>query len=264
MGNTGSGDSKQLMVTGWMEKRCQDLGEIDGILLLGDNFHMKGVESISDPLWEKVLEGPYGMKKCVGRSKVFPILGNIDYKGNPQAQIDYTSMSNRWVMPYRFYALNWGEHLKVIAFDSFFSDLCFLNRTCSIDFLMDQVENSKASWTIVMGHHPLSSASIKGGSSSGEDVNSRFLRYLFCDKAHIWLSGHAHHLEHRKLENCATELFVSGGGGRELGDIHFGQKASKFASKTNGFLELEVRDDVLISRFFSGENEIAYETKFVK
>lgn len=246
-----------------MEIRCKEKKSIDGILLLGDNFYMKGVQSASDPLWTDVIERPYS-KTCIGKAKIYPILGNHDYKGNPQAQIDYTAASSKWFMPYRFYALNFKDTLRIVAYDSFFPDFCFLSKTCATDFLYKQVKNSPTTWTLAIAHYPLSSASLKGTNYSGDTLYSRLQRYLVCNHLDGWISGHAHHLEHRKLETCSTELFISGGGGGPLEPIHENQAESKFSAVQHGFLEIEVSTHKMNFRFIGKDAKSLYETTLTK
>ena len=157
LGDTGTGDKSQIAVAQEMEKRCQKLNGIDGILLLGDQFYPTGVTSVEDPQWQDKINKPYN-KPCLSRSPIIPTLGNHDYKGNVQAQIHYSAMSSQWFMPYRFYRIDFGQYLRLIIFDSYFPDFCFLSNTCSIDFLRNQLAHANDKWTIVTAHYPLASA----------------------------------------------------------------------------------------------------------
>ena len=258
LGDTGSGDKNQMKVAQWMEDRCQKKGGIDGILLLGDHFYMTGVKSVEDPQWQQKIEKPYG-KPCLSRSKIFPTFGNHDYKGNTQAQIQYSAMSSRWFMPYRFYRLDFGDLLRVVVFDSNFPDFCLLPNSCSLDFLHKQLSSVPTKWNLVTSHFPLASASKKKGKYRGDTMLAKVLKTFFCDKAQVWLSGHAHHLEHRQQAGCSTEIFVAGGGGGGVDPAHLNQKESKFVRSAFGFLEIEVDERKMVFRFIGKSGEEIYE-----
>ena len=190
------------------------------------------------------------------------MLGNHDYRLNPDAQVEYTKINKRWIMPHRFYAVDFGKLLRIVGFDSQRVDFCF-SSICEIDFLLESLEDSSAVWKIIMAHHPLSSASLDKYSYRGDPLGW-FLLPLICDKANAWLSGHSHHLEYRELSDCETSLFISGGGGANLSEIIPGQPESKFAASKHGFMELEVYSDRLDFRFINEKNVILYEGKKLK
>jgi predicted MPP superfamily phosphohydrolase len=57
------------------------------IISCGDNFQVQGVASAQDPLWISNYENIY--KNVSLQVDWYPVLGNHDYKGNTQAEIDY-------------------------------------------------------------------------------------------------------------------------------------------------------------------------------
>ena len=256
LGDTGSGNDGQMQVGAAMEKRCEALGDIDGIVLLGDLFYMGGVASASDPQWLAKIEKPYGLP-CLSRANIYPILGNHDYKGVPGALIDYSNVNPRWRMPYRFYQVDFGKLFRLVAMDSSVTDFCFLPAVCSLNFLLDSLETSPTEWITVAAHHPLGSASAKGYSHSG-GILGMVLKPLVCDKTDIWFSGHAHHLEHRQDPGCTAELVVSGGGGGELNGINVGEPETKFAQSVHGFSELTVQKNQLTVDFRDAEANSLY------
>lgn len=67
---------------------------IEFIISVGDNFYTNGVASVDDPMWKTSFEDIYkGANLFIDW---YPVLGNHDYRGNPQAQIDYSKRSRRW------------------------------------------------------------------------------------------------------------------------------------------------------------------------
>ena len=70
---------------------------------------------------------------------------------------------------------------------------------------LSQLKKQDTTWTVVSGHYPLSSASAdKNTVYQGKTILASFLRYMSCSRVDLWLAGHAHHLEHRKLSTCNT------------------------------------------------------------
>jgi hypothetical protein len=256
LGDTGSGSAEQLQVAAAMEKRCEALGGIDGIVLLGDLFYMGGVATADDPQWVEKIEKPYG-SPCLSRASMYPILGNHDYKGNPGALIEYGRKNQRWKMPYRFYRIDFGNLFRLVAIDSSVSDFCFLSTVCSVNFLLDSLDASPAQWTSVAAHHPLGSASVKGYSHAG-GILGFILKPLVCDKTDIWFSGHAHHEEHRREDGCNTDLVISGGGGGELNGINVGEPETKFGQSVHGFVELTVQKSELVVDFRDVNANVLY------
>lgn len=259
LGDTGSGDESQYRVAAAMEARCRATGGADGIFLLGDNSYQAGFASIDDPDWEQKIWKPYG-SDCLKQMPIYPVLGNHDYKGNPQAQIDYTLVNTRWRFPNRFYSVQFGDLAQVVAFDSEMSEVCFRPQYCSVDFLFDQLGKGEPTWRIVIAHHPLKSSSDHGFGHTG-GLRGVLLAPLLCDRADFWLAGHAHHLEHLKPEGCRLDLFVSGGGGGELYETVEGVDESRFARGVNGFLEMELSATESTSRFFGADGALLYEMK---
>jgi acid phosphatase len=69
----------------------------DFVLTLGDNIYDAGVTSVSDPKWQTCFENIYTAKSL--QIPWYVTLGNHDYYGNIQAQIDYSNINPRWLCP---------------------------------------------------------------------------------------------------------------------------------------------------------------------
>lgn len=268
LGDTGTGELDQLQVAAAMERRClgQQSGEdFAGILLLGDNFYSEGVLTVDDPQWQTKIEKPYG-SPCLANGKIWPVLGNHDYHQNPAAQIEYSKDHPRWQMPHRFYGVNFGRLLAITAEDTNFPDICFSRTLCATDFLRSRLmahgSDAKVTWNIVMAHHPLSSASVKYPDRIWG--HTLFFKSLVCDHADVYVSGHGHHMEHRRLADCPANLFISGGGGGDLYGVKEGMPESQFVANQNGFLELLVDEKEIVATFVSKQGEEIYRTVMTK
>lgn len=260
-GDSGTGGPAQAQMAEILEKECEK-ARPDGILLLGDNFYQKGVSSVEDPQWEEKLFRPYG-KPCIGTVPIFAVLGNHDYKGNVEAQIAMTNVEERWHMPQRFYRINFGSLLQVVAMDTNRITFCLDPNICSLDFLKDSLASKDDfRWNIVMGHHPVKSASLKYNKSShmiGDSIRSKIMRHYICGKADAYLAGHAHHLEHRHEKDCQTDLFISGAGGAELYGV-MPQPESLFTASQHGFIMLDVSQESLVWRVIGEDGTTLYQT----
>lgn len=257
LGDTGTGGETQYQVAAAMEARCKDSGA-DAILLLGDNAYQNGMQTIDDPQWQTKIWDPYG-SPCLSQLPIYPVLGNHDYKGNPQAQIDYSVVNKRWRFPNRFYDIQFGDLATVVAFDSEISEMCWRPTQCTVDFMADSLAHSTALWKIVMAHHPLDSSSGHGFSHTG-GLRGLFLEPYLCNRADLWLSGHVHYLEHLAPKDCRLEMFIAGGGGGELYPDIEKTEASKFVQAINGFLELDLDAKRMKATFIGVQGQVLYET----
>jgi tartrate-resistant acid phosphatase type 5 len=276
LGDTGTGNESQYRVAQAMEARCREVGIVHGILLLGDNGYQAGFQSTDDPDWERKVNTPYG-SPCLANLPIYPILGNHDYKGKPEVQIEYSLINPRWQMPNRFYSLYFSDLVRLVAIDSQTSDYCTIPAFCSVDFLFDQTKSelkqmvlfpeetsltkqdltNVPKWTVVMGHHPLKSASEHGYNHSGSALGWLYQK-IFCDRVDIWLAGHAHHMEHRLFPGCRMEHYVLGGGGASLYGVKSGEEGVVFAESTFGFAEFTIEDQKIETRFFNQQGRLIY------
>jgi len=71
------------------------------VISVGDNFYEDGVASIDDPKWKTSFEDVYTAPSL--QIPWYVALGNHDYHGNTQAQLDYAQASKRWNMLGRWY-----------------------------------------------------------------------------------------------------------------------------------------------------------------
>ena len=154
VGDTGlPGQSRQNVVSSMA--RSADIDDLDFILMVGDNFYDAGVTSVDDPRFISDFENafPESSFPC----PFYVCLGNHDYYGNVQAQIDYTNQSQRWRMPGNYYCIE--QTVGSCRVDFFVLDTMpihegdFSTRS-QICWLKDRLSKSQADWKIVVGHHP--------------------------------------------------------------------------------------------------------------
>jgi tartrate-resistant acid phosphatase type 5 len=258
LGDTGTGGDGQYRVAAGMEAVCNQVKglEFDGILLLGDNFYPSGVGSTEDPQWQTKFEKPYG-SPCLSKLPVYPVLGNHDYRLSPQAQIDYSLVQPRWRMPGRFYSVDFGDFLRMVAVDTNRFDWCGSPSNCVYDFMKSKLGASKAAWRLMIGHHPMISSSAHGRNYDGS-VFKYTVRPEVCKRTDFYLSGHSHQLEHLRLEGCDADFLVAGSGGGDVGRLKDDRTGSKFVQSTHGFLTMEFSKDLAIVNFHDGDGRGLY------
>lgn len=245
LGDMGSGGPEQFRVAESMERYCQE-HPLTAVIFLGDNFYSKGVASVDDPQWKSKFLDVYS-KDCLKKVPFYALLGNHDYRGNPEAQILFTSEAPAWHMPHRFYEIAFGSRLQLVMIDSNIPDVCGIPSRCSLDFMKTALTRGSFKDRLVLGHHPIVSASSKYAKM---DTRGKVLRSLLCQERASYIAGHSHHLEHRQIPDCRLDAFISGGGGADLYATRNEDPDSYFASSRHGFLILKASSTELEFTFY--------------
>jgi hypothetical protein len=218
-----SGDYNQYDVADQMNYYAHEY-EAKFVISTGDNFYENGVRSVDDPQWMTSFENVYHGGAL--QRDWYVVLGNHDYKGSVQAEIDYTEKSRRWNMPARYYSITEKISKKDSALFVFYDSSPFINNyykegnqyngvigqdTIKQLYWMDSVLNhSKAQWKFVVGHHPIFSGSPKKESTT--ELLSIIKPMLETYHVQTYISGHVHALEHVRPEGEKIDYFISGAG----------------------------------------------------
>jgi len=222
---------------------------------VGDNFQVNGVRSTQDPLWRLSYEDVYTAP--VFEKDWFCVLGNHDYHGNTQAQIDYSKISRRWNMPAHYYVVHRTSESGITA-DLFFldtpplqphyhdepaeyPDVAQQDTLAQLRWLDSALAASKAQWKLVFGHHPVYS----GGKHAPDlaDQPARFAARFEKGGVSAYFSGHDHHLEHIRQPGSKVDYFIAGAHAiRPVTPT----PASLFAKSVPGFMAVRIRKDSLI------------------
>lgn len=245
VGDTGTGTPAQHEVATAMGRYCRRIAVCQFGVLLGDNFYPAGVQSVSDPQWKTKFTDPYSDLKL----EWFVALGNHDYQGNVQAQIDYSAHSPLWNLPSRYYSFS-RESVDFFVIDT--NDFDKKQR----DWLEDELEHSQALWRIVVGHHPVFSYGQHGHSPS----LIRDLLPLLESSADLYLAGHDH--DKQVLKSGSVEFIISGGGAK-LRPVSKGSK-SLFAKSSLGFSHLLVDKGTARLQMLSTAGEVEFERIYSK
>ena len=225
---------------------------------LGDNFYHYGIKGIDDPKWSKVFSKPFNDVKCPW----YPILGNHDWEGNVQAQLDFRG-DERWQMPGFYYTKTIGR-IQLVFIDT--SILCpevsaeftmkeFTpeKRQEHLDWLEDTLKQSTAEWIVVFGHYPVYSGGVYGIMPEMQPINDVMMKY----QVDCYICGHDHSLQHLYCDESKINYFISGAGCERT----YCKKLSGyslFGVAVEGFLNCTIRGCIMTAVFVSCEGKELY------
>jgi acid phosphatase len=229
------------------------------VISVGDNFYEDGVQSTSDPQWSSSFEEIYSARSL--QVPWYVALGNHDYRGVPQAQIDYAKSSPRWRMPNRFYKVAGSDigapHLDLFVIDT--SPLVHQYRAkvhsviaenvasqdvpAQLRWLDEQLGKSLAPWKLVIGHHTIYS----GGSGHGDTPETQELiqPLLLKHGVQAYINGHDHDLQH--LRRGGVD-YVCCGAGSEVRPVQ-AIEGTLFCESRSGFAAIRSDRDTLTLEF---------------
>ncbi len=250
VGDTGGGNDGQKKVADVLAKVVSE-ENVSFILLLGDNFYGSGVKSTKDKQWKTKFEDIYHHPSL--QIPWYPVLGNHDYKRKPEAQVDYSKISNRWIMPARYYTftktLEDGTEVQFFALDIMAIEKRKKKRRKQLAWLEEQLDDSRARWKIVFGHHPVYS----GGKHGDMDFLIKHLEPLLIEyKVDLYISGHDHVLE--ALKPIVGVHYLISGAGSGPTAIQQGER-DLFATSQLGFALLRVSKDKIDVELIDAEEE---------
>ncbi|HLZ96628.1 MAG TPA: tartrate-resistant acid phosphatase type 5 family protein [Steroidobacteraceae bacterium] len=254
------GSSHQREVAAQMGRTARSRGSRH-IISVGDNFYEDGVQSASDPQWRTSYEEIYSAASL--QIPWYVALGNHDYRGVPQAQIDYSKTSTRWRMPSRYYKVAGSDigapHLDLFVLDT--SPLVHKYRDkvhsaiaenvagqdvpAQLAWLDEQLGQSTASWKLVIGHHTVHS----GGTGHGDTPETTTLIEPLLQKHGVqaYINGHDHDMQHIRRGGVD---YICCGAGSEVRPVQ-AIEGTLFCAARSGFaaissdphaLSLEFRD----------------------
>lgn len=275
-GRVGADHQKEVAVQ--MDKTATAMNT-QFVIATGDNFYPSGVISEWDPLWKYSFEDIYTGFHL--QWDWYPVLGNHDYKSNPDAQVKYSNISRRWKMPARYYSKKFfinGDTTQavLIAFidtnpliPEFYSNAEYGPNVKTQDsikqkkwlakVLSDPAKNIK--WKIVVGHHPM----FTGGSrTDGYDTKAirRSLKPIFDQYGvDVYLAGHEHNLQYLKPAG-KTHHFISGAASEKTPVKLLPE--SKMAASEYGFMVFSVTGNELLVQTIDYTGKLIYSASISK
>lgn len=276
MGDWGrNGDYHQSAVAAQMSKAAATI-DAKFIVAVGDNFYPSGVQSVQDPQWKYSFEDIYASYPL--NREWYVALGNHDYKGNIQAQIDYSSISRRWVMPAPYYSrkikLDDGSLLLLVVMDTnpfidsyysgdderFTSTIQKQDTTAQREWLARTLSDTSAAirWRIVVGHHPLYSGGKRKLNADTKAFETKFAGFFERYHVDAYLCGHEHDLQVIKPKGAYTTQLLSGAACevRPTGK----REGTLFAASEPGFMTFSVTPDRMLVQLVKSDGTLLYTT----
>jgi len=253
-----------------------DKNSPDFIISLGDNIYNAGVTNTTDPKWQTCFENIYTASSL--QIPWYAALGNHDYGGNVQAQIDYSEISSRWKMPSRYFAFEKkiDETFSVLFViidtspfiesykkkekentelnDNSFKDINKQDTKVQLTWLDSVLSSSKAKWKITAGHHPIYTGGEHGNTI---ELIEQLKPILEKNNVNMYMAGHDHDMQHLKVPSSVLNYFISGAGSkvRKTGKMEY----SLFSHSENGFLYVNVSTAEINCKFISVNGDNLYE-----
>lgn len=245
------------------------------IISTGDNFYPSGVISEYDPLFKYSFEDIYTAFSL--QWDWYPVLGNHDYKSNPDAQVAYSKISRRWKMPARYYAkkfpINGDQNNQVlIAFidtnpliPEFYKNSEYGPNVKGQDTTQQKRwlakvlsdEDPSIRWKIVVGHHPMYTGGSRTDGYDTKAIRSSLKPVLERYGVDVYLTGHEHSLQYIKPTG-KTHHFISGAASEKT-PVKLIDDAQMVAS-VYGFMLFSVGKDLIRVQTINDEGEIIYNT----
>ncbi|MGH7941497.1 MAG: purple acid phosphatase family protein [Limisphaerales bacterium] len=270
-GRQGQLDQRQ--VAGQMGIAAQNVGA-SFIISVGDNFYNDGVTSVTDDHWQNSFEKVYTDPSL--RVPWHVILGNHDYHGNCEAQIEYSRHSSRWTMPARYYMQS-HQIDPLTRADFFYLDTTPMIRIyhrydfqgkihlnvgtqdvpAQLAWFKAALSGSKAQWKFVFAHHPIYSGGEHGDQP---ELIESVLPLLQEHNVHAYFNGHDHDLQH--LVAGDINLFCTGAGSqvRPTKKIRY----SRFAKSGPGFTTICLGPDKMDVAMVDWQGSVLYTTSVAR
>ncbi|MFI3282527.1 MAG: metallophosphoesterase [Rikenellaceae bacterium] len=215
------------------------------IAAAGDTHHFMGVESTTDPLWITNYEAVYSHPELM--IPWYAVCGNHEYRGNTQANIDYSAISRRWQMPSKYYSKLFeedGVSLLVLFIDTpplidkyrndteKYPDAAQEDMQAQLKWIEKSLGESTADWKIVIGHHPIYAQTPKS-KSERTNMQERVDPILRKYGVDAYVSGHIHNFQHIRMEGSEIDYIQNSAASlaREVSAV----EGTLFCSPEEGF-----------------------------
>jgi tartrate-resistant acid phosphatase type 5 len=259
-GRNGQGDAQA--VADWMGIAAQQFNA-RFVISTGDNFYCCGVASTDDHQWLSSFENVFRSHSL--QIPWYVVLGNHDYQGNVQAQIDYSKKNQRWKMPARYFT-NVIYGVRFVFIDTSpligdyhkrgnnYPDLNQQDTTKQLLWLDSVLTSSKEHLKIVVGHHPIYSV---GEHGSEPDMKRMVEGKLEKHHVQVYFAGHDHSLQSLQKKGSAVYHLISGGGS-EYTPVKNDPAISRFAKQSTGLMLVAQRSESMNIYFIDSNGKIIY------
>lgn len=273
-----NGEFHQKSVSNQMNIASKTLGA-NMIVSVGDNFYPNGVQSTQDPQWKQSFEDVYPQYDL--NKPWYSAMGNHDYYGDLQAQIDYSKISRRWNVPALYFTQYFQlEDKSGQAAFIFIDTNPFVSKYRKYDGMMgenvkkqdtqkqlawlkSELEKAKktAKWVFVVGHHPLYTGGVRKTAEETEEIRKVFEPVFQNYGVDAYFCGHEHDLQVIHPKGKVLQ-FLSGAGSaiRKSGETD----GTHFAVSDGGFMSFSVTEKTLRLNVINGEGKILFSRDYNK
>lgn len=279
MGDWGrNGADHQKQVAAQMGKTAADI-KAQFVISTGDNFYPSGVISEQDPLFRYSFEDIYTAFSL--QVDWYPVLGNHDYKSNPDAEVAYSKISRRWKMPARYYSKKFAiggdtsKQVLIVFMDTnplikeFYANAEYgpnvrgQDTTQQKNWLNTVLSDASPSikWKIVVGHHPMYTGGSRTNAYDTQAIRNSLKSILDKYNVDVYLTGHEHSLQHLKPAG-KTHHFISGAASEKTPVKLI--EGSEMVASEYGFMLFSVTKNQLRVHTINDEGEIIYTTTLQK
>ncbi len=260
------GRPDQVQVAQQMALACKN-AKAAFVISVGDNFYENGVTSLDDKQWQQSFEKVYDAASL--QVPWYVILGNHDYRGNSDVQLEYGKTHPRWIMPARYYSqvhpvdastrmecfyIDTSPMIQEHRHEADMSAVLTQDVDLQLQWLEKSLAASQAQWKFVIGHHPIYSSGLTHGNQ--EDMIKLILPILQKHKVQAYFCGHDHDLEHLKVGDL--NLFVSGAGSEYRAVKTPSQ--TPFSRACSGFAMASVQSKQMQIRMIDNLGKLLYTT----
>lgn len=253
------------------EQMGETAGEIESrfVISTGDNFYPSGVRDLNDFKWVRSFERIYTAPSL--RTPWYVVLGNHDWQGNVDAQIEYSDYSDMWTMPDRYFAR------EIQIADSVDALFVFIDTTPISDadrsrlypqsymwrkerqlaWIDSTLGASNAPWKIVVGHHPVYVASSK--YEDDPDLIRELVPIMERHNVQVYFAGHDHNLQHLRIADSDINYFVSGAGSLTRG-VDADDPHALFAVRVPGFMAVSLTPEEMYLKAIDERGHVYYFT----
>jgi len=234
IGDGGMGNkAMDLIVESMIDLGCNQ------VRYLGDLVYPSGIQSVNDPLFTERFLKPI-TPLLEHDIPVYLLLGNHDWKGNPDAWFQVAEKVKGVKKPYFHYAEARGDVCVFNIETTWYEKLYFAHkRMPKTDWLMDAYDaaNEHCQFSIAFGHHPLISS---GKHDDALIQTALFLESNVFGHVDMYIAGHDHIISDEGEIDGTTQL-ISGSASKVSSMSEELNPAKRFALSAHGFLTLDFR-----------------------
>ncbi len=238
-------------------------GAVQAIVSTGDNIYPSGVSGVDDPQWDSKFERIFPAESLP--VPFWAILGNHDYRKNPDAQVAYTGHRledgsiTRWKMPGRYWSTrlrspDGAVELRLVGIDTQLLVGNAGTRKSHLAWLDSVLAASEEEHIFVIGHHPVYS---HGHYGNNRTLVRHLAPLLVGHGVRAYLNGHEHDLQLIKPIDGVRYIISGGGGGKRKSTPG---KRTEFSASSLGFVRIDLRSDRMHIAYVDSGGKLLYET----